>query len=115
MKNKFLSPISTFLLLSILFVIGGCKKYLDQQPITELGPEAVFSDVPNTYKALAGVYSRLIGDQGYGIRLSLYYPLDNDEMQGPTGAGDNDRRDIARYTASKNARRSFNVKGTVLF
>jgi hypothetical protein len=29
--------------------------------------------------------------------LSLYYPLDNDEMQGPTGAGDNDRRDIARY------------------
>lgn len=100
MKNKFLSPIGTMLLLSILIVIGGCKKYLDQQPITELGPEAVFSDVPSTYKALAGVYSRLIGDQGYGIRLSLYYPLDNDEMQGPTGAGDNDRRDIARYTAT---------------
>ena len=49
---------------------------------------------------MAGVYSRLSGDQGYGIRLSLYYPVDNDEMQGPTGAGDNDRRDIARYIAT---------------
>jgi starch-binding outer membrane protein, SusD/RagB family len=49
---------------------------------------------------LAGVYSRLVGDAGYGIRLSLYYPLDTDEMQGPTGAADNDRRDIARYAAT---------------
>jgi hypothetical protein len=81
-------------------LLSGCKKYLDQQPITELGPEQVFNDVPNTLKALSGVYSRLIGDQGYGIRLSLYYPVDNDEMQGPTGNADNDRRDIARYTAT---------------
>jgi len=81
-------------------VAGGCKKYLDQQPITELGPDQVFKDVPSTYKALAGVYSRLVGDQAYGIRLSLYYPVDNDEMQGPTGATDNDRRDIARYGAT---------------
>ena len=69
----------------VLLFTNGCKKYLDQQPITELGPEKVFTDVPNTLKALSGVYSRLVGDQGYGIRLSLYYPLDNDEMQGPTG------------------------------
>ena len=45
------------------------------------------------------MYSRLVGDAAYGIRLSLYYPVDNDEMQGPTGASDNDRRDIARYSA----------------
>jgi hypothetical protein len=42
----------------------------------------------------------MVGDAGYGIRVSLYYPLDTDEMQGPTGAGDNDRRDIARYAAT---------------
>jgi starch-binding outer membrane protein, SusD/RagB family len=79
----------------------GCKKFLDQTPITDVSSETVFNDVPSTYKALAGVYSRLMGDQGYGIRLSLYYPVDNDEMQGPTGAGnDNDRRDIARYSAT---------------
>lgn len=83
----------------LLFSVS-CKKYLDQQPITEFGPDFVFSDVPNTLKAVAGAYSRLVGDQGYGIRLSLYFPVDNDEMQGPTGASDNDRRDIARYNAS---------------
>jgi hypothetical protein len=42
----------------------------------------------------------LVGDAGFGIRLSLYYTVDNDEMQGPTGAADNDRRDIARYAAT---------------
>ena len=78
-------------------LFSGCKKFLDQQPITELGPTMVFSDVPNTQKALAGVYSRLMGDQGYGIRLSLYYTVDNDETMGPSGGGDNDRRDMARY------------------
>lgn len=91
--------------------INGCKKYLDQQPITSVGTEMVFKDVNTTYQAIAGVYSRLVGDNGYGIRISLYYPLDTDEMQGPTGNADNDRRDIARYSAtSSNAQleRPFN-------
>lgn len=89
---------SIFLPALILFIFTGCKKYLDQQPLTDYDPAKVFSDIPNTYKALAGAYSRLIGDNMYGIRVSLYYTLDNDEMQGPTGNGnDNDRRDIARY------------------
>lgn len=81
-------------------ILSGCQKYLDQKPITELGAYMVFSDVPSATKAVVAVYSRLVGDQGYGIRLSLYYPVDNDEMQGPTGSGDNDRRDIARYAAT---------------
>lgn len=98
-NRTFYKSAIAFFIVSVL-VTSACKKYLDQRPITEVGPDAVFSDVPSTYKALAGVYSRLVGDQGYGIRLSLYYPLDNDEMQGPTGAGDNDRRDIARYAAT---------------
>ncbi len=96
---------------STVLVFTGCKKFLDQQPITDVGPDLVFNDVPSTYKALIGVYSRLTGDQGYGIRLSLYYPVDNDEMQGPTGNADNDRRDMARYSlTSTNAQleRPFN-------
>ena len=83
-----------------LMLLGGCKKFLDQQPITDVSAEVAFSDVPSAYKSLAGAYSRLVGDAGFGIRLSLYYTVDNDEMQGPTGASDNDRRDIARYSAT---------------
>ncbi|MBL7721384.1 MAG: RagB/SusD family nutrient uptake outer membrane protein, partial [Chitinophagaceae bacterium] len=84
----------------LLLTLGACKKFLDQKPITEASAEVVFKDVASTYKALAGAYSRMVGDAGYGIRLSLYYTVDNDEMQGPTGAADNDRRDIARYSAT---------------
>ncbi|MEY4278157.1 MAG: hypothetical protein RL377_161, partial [Bacteroidota bacterium] len=99
MFNKSFYKYFIALLLPIT-ILSGCKKYLDQKPITELGADMVFSDVPNATKAVVAVYSRLVGDQGYGIRLSLYYPVDNDEMQGPTSAGDNDRRDIARYNAT---------------
>ncbi|MES2374147.1 MAG: RagB/SusD family nutrient uptake outer membrane protein [Bacteroidota bacterium] len=101
MNTKYLHK-RTLLAISagVLLLLGSCKKFLDQQPITDVSTETVFSDVPSAYKALAGVYSRLVGDAGFGIRLSLYYTVDNDEMQGPTGAGDNDRRDIARFAAT---------------
>ncbi|MEO5593148.1 MAG: RagB/SusD family nutrient uptake outer membrane protein [Chitinophagaceae bacterium] len=94
--NKSILIIAAFMIITL----GGCKKYLDQQPITAVGADVVFSDVASAYKALSGVYSRLVGDAGFGIRLSLYYTVDTDEMQGPAGAADNDRRDIARYSAT---------------
>lgn len=100
MSNKYFKKLTTITALCILLAAGGCKKFLDQKPITDVDATVVFKDVPSTYQALAGVYSRLPGDPGYGIRLSLYYPVDNDEMQGPTGASDGDRRDIARYQAT---------------
>lgn len=88
------------MMICVVVSLGSCKKYLDQQPITEVGTETVFSSVEGAYKALIGAYSRLVGDAGYGIRLSLYYTVDTDESQGPSGASDNDRRDIARYAAT---------------
>lgn len=95
---------SSWVVLITVFVITltGCKKFLDQRPITSVTTDMVFTDVNSTYQAIAGVYSRLVGDMGYGIRLSLYYPLDTDEMIGPTGNNDLDRRDIARYQATPN-------------
>ncbi len=96
MKRRYYKVLFAGAILSLVLT-AGCKKFLDQQPITDLGPDMVFADVNSTYKALAGVYSRLMGDQGYGIRVSLYYTVDNDEMQGPTGSDDDDRRGLARY------------------
>ena len=100
MKSYLFNKLAIAVLASFCLVGLGCKKFLDQQPITDVDANVVFKDVPNAYKALAGVYARLVGDNGYGIRISLYFPLDNDEMQGPTGTSDNDRRDIARYAAT---------------
>lgn len=100
MNKKYFNKLTFLAMMAMLMVITGCKKFLDQQPITDVSAEVVFSDVPSAYKALAGAYSRMVGDAGFGIRLSLYYTVDTDEMQGPTGAVDNDRRDIARYSAT---------------
>ncbi len=100
MKTKNINQLTLAFAALVVLAITSCNKFLDQKPITEVSAEVVFSDVPSSYKALAGVYSRLVGDAAYGIRVSLYYPLDTDEMQGPTGAADNDRRDIARYAAT---------------
>src|SRR5688572_10675072 len=100
MSARYFNGIKIVFTFCLFVLLTSCKKFLDQRPITEVSTDVVFTDVASTYKALAGVYSRLSGDQGYGIRLSLYYPVDNDEMQGPSGAGDNDRRDIARYAAT---------------
>jgi hypothetical protein len=85
-----------FIAASLCFL--SCKKFLDKQPITEQGPDMVFSNSETVYHALAGVYAQLAGDQGYGKVLSLYFTVDNDETEGPTGALDNARREISRYT-----------------
>ena len=82
--------------MTIAVSISGCKKYLDQQPITGSTTPIVFSDINGAYQALIGAYSRLGGQEGYGQRLSLYYTVDTDEAQGPTGS-DDERRNIARY------------------
>lgn len=100
MKNNYFNKLTVVASAGLLLGLASCKKYLDQQPITDVSAEMVFQDVTSTRKALAGVYSRLVGDAGFGIRLSLYYTVDTDEMQGPTGNADNDRRDIARYAST---------------
>jgi hypothetical protein len=74
-----------------------CKKYLDINPVSSFGPDYVFGSVANAESAVLGAYACLGGDQGYGIRLSMYYTYDNDEMIGQTGNPDNERRDIAHY------------------
>jgi hypothetical protein len=100
MKLKYFNKIIILTAVSVLLLLGSCKKFLDQRPITDASPDFVFSDVPGTLQALAAVYSRLSGDQGFGKVLSLYMTFDADEMQSPTGAGVDDRRDLPRYAGT---------------
>lgn len=100
MNTKHIYKLAALTVTGAMLLLAGCKKFLDQQPITEVSVEEAFKDVPSAYKSLAGAYSRMVGDAGFGIRLSLYYTVDTDEMQGPTGNPDADRRDIARYIAT---------------
>src|SRR5688572_11746938 len=98
MKTK---KLSAYILTAALTLsaVTSCKDYLDVNPVSSFGPDYVFSNVTNATKAVIGAYSSLGGDAGYGIRVSMYYAYDNDEMmgQGGTPFPDNERRDIAHY------------------
>jgi hypothetical protein len=78
-------------------VLPSCKKYLDTDLVSSMSPDAVFSSVTNTQSAINGVYNQLTGDQGYGIRLSLYYSQSADDFKTSGAKTSNDRRDFSMY------------------
>ena len=85
------------LIVALVFTsVTSCKQYLDIEPISEFDNQAVFSNVSNATLAVLGAYDLLSGDNTYGIRVSLYYPLDSDEMI-VSGSLDNGRRGIGKY------------------
>lgn len=96
MKNKLINRINLYLLLILLLSIAACKKYTEVQPVSQYSISQAFSDVSNATNALIGVYDELQGDNGYGIRISMYYPYDTDEGI-VSGNIDNGRRGIGRY------------------
>jgi starch-binding outer membrane protein, SusD/RagB family len=96
MKNKFIQSIAGSIMLIALFTTAGCKKYTEVEPVSQYSVEQAFSDLSNATTALVGVYDELQGDNGYGIRISMYYPYDTDEGI-VSGNIDNGRRGVGRY------------------
>jgi starch-binding outer membrane protein, SusD/RagB family len=82
----------------IVLSANSCKKYLEPAAVSSFSADYVFSNVPNAQKALLAAYQDMEGDNGYGIRISMYYAYDNDEMIGMHQTGDGDRGDIAHFT-----------------
>src|SRR5215203_4005757 len=82
--------------------LASCKRYLEVEPISSFGTDYVFDNVVNAQKAVLGAYASLTGDAGYGIRISMYYAYDEDNMmgQGGTPYPDGERRDLAHYSAT---------------
>lgn len=96
MKHTFFSLRSLALVIVAALAVQGCKKYTEVEPGSQYSVSETFSDVSNAFSSLVGVYDELQGDNGYGIRISMYYPYDSDEgiVSGNIDAG---RRDIGRY------------------
>jgi hypothetical protein len=90
--NKFFIGITAICLL----ITTGCRKYMEVDPVSEISIGESFSSVNNAFNAVIGVYDELQGDNGYGIRINLYYPYDSDEAM-TSGNLDNGRRGIGRY------------------
>jgi hypothetical protein len=91
-KTSILSLLASF----VLLVMSGCRDYLEVEPKSQISLADAFSNIPNATNAVLGVYDELSGDNGYGIRINMYYPYDSDEMI-VSGNIDNGRRGIGRY------------------
>ena len=96
MKKLVIKISKVLLLVAFTFTVNSCRDFMEVQPVSQYSVTQVFSDVSTTTAALIGVYDELMGDNGYGIRVSQYYPYDSDEMM-CSGNIDNGRRGIARY------------------
>ena len=96
MKNKIYQSLTVSVMLVALLATVGCKKYTEVKPVSNYTVPEAFSDVPNAYNAVIGVYDELQGDAGWGIRISMYYPYDSDEGI-VSGNIDNGRRGVGRY------------------
>jgi len=95
MKNRFYQFIALALIMMAVVSIS-CKKYTEVEPVSQYSVAQTFSDVSNAFNAVVGVYDELQGDNGYGIRISMYYPYDSDEGI-VSGNIDNGRRGVGRY------------------
>ena len=96
MKNKIFQSLMGTIILFVLFTSVGCKKYTEVDAVSQYSIPQAFADVTNAYSAVVGVYDELQGDNGYGIRINMYYPYDSDEGV-VSGNIDNGRRGIGRY------------------
>jgi hypothetical protein len=95
MKNKFYQLIAiAFIMMTVVSI--SCKKYTEVEPVSQYSVAQAFSDVSNAFNAVVGAYDELQGDNGYGIRINMYYPYDSDEGI-VSGGIDNGRRGIGRY------------------
>lgn len=82
--------------MACFLLVAGCREYLEIEPKSQISLGDAFSNVPNATNAVLGVYDELMGDNGYGIRINMYYPYDSDEMI-VSGNLDNGRRGVGRY------------------
>ncbi len=96
MINKKLSYVLLSSIFAIVVTLAACKKYTEVEPVSQYSVAQAFSDVSNAFNSIIGVYDELQGDNGYGIRISMYYPYDSDEGI-VSGNIDNGRRGIGRY------------------
>lgn len=87
-------------LLPATTMMTSCKKFFETDNPSTISQDAVFSSEAYTESALTGVYAMLIGDNGYGNRISCLYPQSGDDFKTSGSYSPLDRRGISMYGAS---------------
>jgi starch-binding outer membrane protein, SusD/RagB family len=96
MKKYSQNIIKSLFFAAMLLSANSCKDFMTAEPVSQFSVGQVFGDVASARSAVLGVYDELMGDNGWGIRINMYYPYDSDEMI-VSGNVDNGRRGVGRY------------------
>ncbi len=70
---KTINKISLFILVPLLLMFVGCKKFLAVTPKTSVADEALFGNETGFQQALTGVYVSLASQNLYGDNLTMSY------------------------------------------
>lgn len=87
-------------LLPAITILPSCKKFLNTENPSTTSQDAVFTSISYTESAVTGVYAMLIGDNGYGNRISCLYPQTADDFKTSGSYSPLDRRGISMYGVS---------------
>lgn len=100
MKIKSIKTAFLVLAIGATITMPSCKKVLEFESDSNSSETQVFSSLNATNTAIVGIYNRLIGDNGYGNRLSCLFPLSADDFRTSGSYGPTDRRGLSMYGAS---------------
>ncbi|MBP7498688.1 MAG: RagB/SusD family nutrient uptake outer membrane protein [Chryseobacterium sp.] len=79
--------------------VTSCNDFLDAENISNSNETQQFDSTADTFTALIGVYNQVMGDDGYGQRLNLYFPQSADDFKTSGDFNCNDRRGLSTYGA----------------
>ncbi len=99
MKFRYLKPVLFSLGFCSLLTFSSCRDFLDVENNSNDTPSIVFNSTDYANSALVGVYGTLIGDDGYGSRISILYPQAADDFKTSGDFNPLDRRGIGAYGA----------------
>ncbi|WP_205943099.1 RagB/SusD family nutrient uptake outer membrane protein [Pedobacter cryotolerans] len=100
MKNRIIKYATLVFAIGAIMITPSCKKFLDFESPSTSSEAVVFESTATTNTALVGVYNRLVGDNGYGSRLSTLFGITADDFKTSGSYSPSDRRGISMYGAS---------------
>ena len=97
MKKNNIKAILLSVAMGGLMTFSSCESYLDVENPSTISQDAAFSSVSNANSAVVGIYNQLMGDNGYGSRISTLYPNAADDFRIGGAYNPLDRRGISGF------------------
>ncbi|WP_107828985.1 RagB/SusD family nutrient uptake outer membrane protein [Mucilaginibacter yixingensis] len=97
MKKSITQSLIITTLAGTVAFMSSCKKYLDLTSPSTIDQTTAFASASYTNSALIGCYNQLIGDNGYGQRMSLILTQSADDFKTSGAYNPADRRGVSLY------------------